>query len=140
MARSWKRKATVVLIDDHPGTLMAACEIMKGEFSILATAVSGDAALDVVSAFSPDIVVLDIGMPGMDGFETARRLKESAPATRIVFLTVMEDVDYACAAHEMGGSYVVKRRMRTDLLLAAREAMNGNLFSSPILPSESHLP
>jgi DNA-binding NarL/FixJ family response regulator len=108
MARSWKRDATVVLIDDHPGALMAACEIMKGEFNIVATAVSGDAALDVVSAFSPDMVVLDIGMPGMDEFETARRLKESAPEIRIVFLTVM--------------------------------AINGNLFSSPILPSKSYLP
>jgi DNA-binding NarL/FixJ family response regulator len=101
---------------------------MKGEFNILATGISGEAGLDAVSAFSLDIVVLDIGMPGKDGFETARRLKEIAPATRIVFLTVIEDVDYACTAREMGGSYVVKRRMRANLLTAAREAMSG-IFS-----------
>jgi DNA-binding NarL/FixJ family response regulator len=140
MARSWKHRATVVLIDDHPGALAAACEIMKNEFDILATGVDGDAALHAVSVFSPDIVVLDIGMPGKDGFETAREIGERAPTARIVFLTAMEDMDYARAARDMGGSYVVKRRMGTDLLTAAREMMGGNLFSSPILPSESHLP
>jgi DNA-binding NarL/FixJ family response regulator len=139
MVSSWRHRATAVLIDDHPGALAAACEIMKDEFEILATGVDGDAALNALSVFSPDIVVLDIGMPGKDGFETAREVKERAPAARIVFLTAMEDVDYVRAAHDMGGSYVIKRRMHTDLLTAAREAMVGNLFFSP-LPSQSHLP
>jgi two-component system, NarL family, response regulator NreC len=132
-----KNKASVVLIDDHPVALAVACEIMKDEFEILATGVNGDAALHAVSVFSPDIIVLDIGMPGKDGFETAREVRKRAPTTRILFLTAMEDVDYACAARDMGGSYVTKRRMRTDLLTAAREAMEGNLFFSPILPSQS---
>jgi DNA-binding NarL/FixJ family response regulator len=139
MANSWKHKATVVLVDDHPGALMAACEILKGKFDILATAHSGEAALEAVATLRPDLVILDIGMPGTNGFETARRLKDSACTTRIVFLTVMEDADYACAAREMGGSYVIKRRMRTDLLLAARETMDGKLFFSPTPPSGSHL-
>jgi two-component system response regulator DegU len=139
MANSWKPKASVIVIDDHPGALMAACEIMKSEFEILATARGGDAALDAVSTHHPDLVILDIGLPGKNGFETARRLKESACATRIVFLTVMEDADYAYAAREIGGSYVIKRRMHSDLLLAAREAMEGKLFFSPTLPSGSRL-
>ena len=105
----------------------------------MATGVDGDAALNALSVFSPDIVVLDIGMPGKDGFETAREVKKRAPAARIVFLTAMEDVDYVRVAHDMGGSYVIKRRMHTDLLTAVREAMVGNLFFSP-LPPQSHLP
>ena len=117
---------------------MAACEIMKDEFDIMAVVLDGDAALDAVSIFSPDIV-LHIGMPEKDGFETVRRLRETDCASRIVFLTVKEDIDYVCAVREAGGSYVAKRRMRTDLLSAAREAMRGNLFFSPILPTESHL-
>jgi hypothetical protein len=62
-------------------------------------------------------------------------MKEYFFTTRIVFLTVTEDVEYACAARDMGGSYVVKRRMHTDLMIAAQEAMRGNLFISPILPA-----
>ncbi len=119
---------------------MAACEIMKDEFDIMAVVLDGDAALDAVSIFSPDIVVMDIGMPEKDGFETVRRLRETDCAVKIVFLTGMEDIDYVCAVREAGGSYVAKRRMRTDLLSAAREAVRGNLFFSPILPTESHVP
>jgi DNA-binding NarL/FixJ family response regulator len=118
---------------------MAACEIMKDEFDIMAVVLDGDAALDAVSIVSPDIVVLHLGMPEKDGFETVRRLRETDCAIRVVFLTGMEDIDYVCAVREVGGSYVAKRRMRTDLLSAAREAMRGNLFFSPILPTESHL-
>lgn len=129
-----KNRATVVLVDDHPGALRAASEIMKDEFEILAAVIDGESALDAVSVVSPDIVVLDVGLTGESGFQTARRMQERAHAARIVFLTAVEDVDYACAARDMGGSYVVKRRMRTDLLTAAREAMDGNLFFSPILP------
>lgn len=134
-----KNKPTAILVDDHPGTLAAAREIMKEEFDILAALTDGDSALEAVTIFNPDIVVVDIGLHGKDGFDTAREVKERSRKARIVFLTVMEDVDYACAARNMGGSYVVKRRMRTDLLTAASEAINGNLFFSPILPSESRV-
>jgi DNA-binding NarL/FixJ family response regulator len=139
MTQSWKPKATAVLIDDHPGALMAACDIIKGEFDVVATAAAGDAGLDAVSTLHPDLVILDIGLPGQNGFETARRLKRSDCATRIVFLTVMEDADYAYAARAIGGSYVIKRRMHSDLLTAARDAMEGRLFFSPTLPSGSRL-
>jgi DNA-binding NarL/FixJ family response regulator len=134
MTASRQKKPKIVLIDDHPKALMAACQIMKDEFEIAATVGSGEAGLDAVSMLKPDIVIIDIGMPGENGFETARRMKEYFCTTRIVFLTVTEDVEYACAARDMGGSYVVKRRIRTDLTIAAREAMRGNLFFSPILP------
>lgn len=138
MAQSWKPKATVVLIDNHPGALLAARDIMKSEFDVVATVTGGDAALQAISSLHPDLVVLDIGMPDKNGFDTARIVKKTAGATRIVFLTVMEDADYACAAREIGGSYVIKRRMHCDLLVAARETMDGRLFFSPTQPSSSH--
>jgi DNA-binding NarL/FixJ family response regulator len=135
MKAARKGKPTIILIDDHPGALVVAGEILQGEFEIVASVGDSDTGLNALSIFNPDIVILDIGMPGKDGFETAREVKERARTTRIVFLTAIEDVDYACAARDMGSSYVVKRRMRTDLLTAAREAMGDNLFFSPIGPT-----
>jgi DNA-binding NarL/FixJ family response regulator len=135
MKTARKEKPTIILIDDHPGALVVAGEILQDEFEIVASVGDGDSGLNALSTFNPDIVILDIGMPGKDGFETAREIKERARTTRIVFLTAIEDVDYACAARDMGSSYVVKRRMRTDLLTAAREAMGDNLFFSPIRPT-----
>ena len=135
MKAAHKKKPTIILIDDHPGALVVAGEILQDEFEIVASVGDSDMGLNALSTFNPDIVILDIGMPGKDGFETAREIKERARTTRIVFLTAIEDVDYACAARDMGSSYVVKRRMRTDLLTAAREAMGDNLFFSPIRPT-----
>jgi DNA-binding NarL/FixJ family response regulator len=135
MTASRQKKPKIVLIDDHPKVLMTASQIMKDEFEIVATVGNGEAGLDAVSMLKPDIVIIDIGLPGKNGFETARQMKEYLRTTRIVFLTLTEDVEYACAARDMGGSYVTKRRIRTDLVIAARDAMRGNLFFSPILPS-----
>jgi CheY-like chemotaxis protein len=139
MVVSRKLKGKVILVDDHPGSLAAAREIIEDEFDVLAALTDGDSALDAISIFNPDIVVMDIGMSGKDGFEIARQVKERSWKTRVVFLTVMDDVDHARAARDMGASYVVKRRMGTDLLTAARGAMEGNLFFSPLLPAETRL-
>jgi DNA-binding NarL/FixJ family response regulator len=137
MAMSQEHKATAVVIDDHPGALRAASEIMQAEFEILATSSNSEVACDIVTLFHPDIAVLDIAMPAKDGFEIARQMRERHLPTLIIFLTAEEDDDYASAARDMGASYVVKRRMSIDLVIAAKEAMEGKLFSSPV--SLAHL-
>lgn len=133
-----KHKATAIVIDDHPGALKVACEIMEPDFEILATCGDSQTALDIVSMSNPDILVMDIGLPGVSGFETARQLKAQGRSIKIVFITAMEDSDYANAARDMGSSFVIKRRIRTDLLRAARDTMNGNVFLSPIVQPSSH--
>jgi DNA-binding NarL/FixJ family response regulator len=129
-----EHKVTAVLIDDHPGTLRAASVIMQAEFEILATSSNSEAALAIVSTFHPDIAVLDIAMPSKDGFEIARQMRERSLSTQIIFLTAVEDEDYACAARDMGASYVLKRRMTKDLVTAVKVTMDGKLFSSPVSP------
>lgn len=129
-----EHKVTAVLIDDHPGALTAISEILGDEFEILAASGDSQTAFDLVSMFCPDIAVLDIEMPERDGFEIARQMRECRLSTQIIFLTAVEDEDYACAARNLGASYVVKRRMNDDLVIAAREAMDGRLFSSPVSP------
>jgi DNA-binding NarL/FixJ family response regulator len=129
---SQEHKVTAVLIDDHPGTLRVTSEIMQTDFEILAASSNSEAACDIVTMFHPDIAVLDIAMPDKDGFEIARQMRERSLPTQIIFLTAVEDNDYACAARDMGASYVVKRRMSKDLVIAAKEAMEGKLFSSPV--------
>jgi DNA-binding NarL/FixJ family response regulator len=131
---SREHKVTAVLIDDHQGTLSAVSEILRDEFEILAASSNSQIAFDLVATFSPDIAVLDIAMPERDGFEIARQMKECRLSTQIIFLTATEDEDYACAARDMGASYVVKRRMNNDLVTAVRETMDGKIFSSPVSP------
>jgi len=109
----------VIVADDHNATASVVPKLVSKDFDLLASVSDGVRALQAVEELHPDLVVLDVGMPGMDGFETARRIRQQALPTRIVFLTISEDSDYAKTASELGGCYVVKRRMRLDLLPAA---------------------
>lgn len=139
MAGPFKRRATVVLADDHRGTLDAASEILSEDLEVLAAVNNGTMALQAISLFCPDVVVLDIAMPGSDGFQTARQVRELGLPVRIVFLTITEDWDYVRAAAGLGASYVLKRRMNDDLLTATKEALAGRLFVSPMLATSSSI-
>jgi len=84
----------------------------------------GQAALDATLALSPDLVVLDISMPGMSGIEVARELKKRGNKAKIVFLTVHQDSDILTTCFAAGGlGYVVKVLMETDLVPAMYEAL-----------------
>jgi DNA-binding NarL/FixJ family response regulator len=92
----------------------------------------GCAALEAVNLLKPEVVILDISMPGLTGIEVARRVRAMTPEVRIVFLTVHEDPDFILEALEAGGSaYVMKSRMASDLRLAISEALAGLSFVSP---------
>jgi DNA-binding NarL/FixJ family response regulator len=127
------RRPTVVLADDHPRVLSRVGELLANECDVVAGVSDGIKAVQAALKYKPDIVVLDIAMPGLDGIQAGRELRRLTlpmPA-RLIFLTVQEDADYIRAAHELGASYVVKRRMHIDLLLAVKEALAGRMFVSP---------
>jgi DNA-binding NarL/FixJ family response regulator len=128
-------RPTVIVADDHPGILTVASMLLTGEFEIIATLADGATAVEAIAKLRPDIVILDIEMPGTDGIEAARQLKERGLTAKVIFLTVQDDSDYVDAACAMGASYVLKPRMYSDLLTAIKEAMAGRLFFSvPLHP------
>jgi DNA-binding NarL/FixJ family response regulator len=112
--------------------------LLERDHEVVATAVDGAAVLDAVAALRPDVVVLDISMPGLTGIEAARRLKASGSNARIVFLTVHKDPHIAAESFAVGGSaFVTKSRVTTDLRLAISEALAGRTFVSPSSTSNS---
>jgi DNA-binding NarL/FixJ family response regulator len=138
MEFSTARRPTVVLVDDHPGFLPSIRRIMQTECDVVATLENGQQAIDTVCALRPDIVVLDIAMPVVNGLAAARRIREAGANAKIVFLTVMEDIEYASAARELDASYIVKRRMHEDLMKAVRMALAGKHFCSPMRSGASN--
>jgi DNA-binding NarL/FixJ family response regulator len=103
---------------------------------VIGTAIDGRQALDAAKRLKPDVLVLDISMPVMGGIETARCLKEAGVKTRIVFLTVHDDPDFAREALEAGAlGYVIKPRIASDLMIAINEVYAGRSFVSPLSPS-----
>ena len=122
----------VLLADDHEAMLERIADLLAGECDVIGTAIDGRQALDAAKNLKPDVLVLDISMPVMGGIETVHCLKEAGVKTRIVFLTVHDDPDFAREALEAGAlGYVIKPRIVSDLLAAIKEAHAGRCFVSP---------
>ena len=122
----------VLLADDHPAMLALTAAALAGECLVVGSVGDGRALLAEAERLRPDVIVLDITMPRLDGIEAARQLRGSQWPARLVFLTVYEDADFAQAALDAGGlGFVVKARLASDLLPAIRAALADRRFISP---------
>jgi DNA-binding NarL/FixJ family response regulator len=133
------QRIRVLLVDDNLEFLDLAASLLEGhEYEIAGKAENGEEGLNAAIRLQPDVVVLDVSMPGLNGFEVARRLRQQKSGAGIVLLTFHEDVDYLRAARAIGvQGYVIKRRMATDLPIAVREAVAGRPYASPPLGSDA---
>src|ERR1035441_7322113 len=126
--------ARLLLADDHAAMLGKSVRLLEGEFEIVGTVANGLDLLVTAARLDPDVVVLDITMPGLDGIEAARRLQRAGCRAKLVFLTVHDDPDYVRAAMDAGGAaYVAKPRLASDLIPAVHAALEGRRFVSPTL-------
>jgi DNA-binding NarL/FixJ family response regulator len=127
----------VLLADDHPALLALTADALASEYLVVGSVGDGNELLAEAERLYPDVIVLDITMPRLDGIEAARQLRRSHRPARLVFLTFHEDPDYARAALDAGElGYVVKARLASDLLPAIRAALADQSFISPTLRLE----
>ena len=125
-------RARILLADDHKEIRDRAVRLLEPEFEVVGAVADGNALVRVSAQLKPDVCIIDISMPYLNGIEAAIKLRENGSEARIVFLTVNEDSDFVRAALKTGAlGYVVKSRMATDLCLAINGAIRGNLFVSP---------
>jgi two-component system response regulator DegU len=125
------KKTRVVLADDSSRILAAIKKLLSSQFDIVECALNGEQAVDAVMCLQPDLVVLDIVMPQLDGIQAARRLKQLGSTAKIIFVTGIEDPDYIKAASNLGSDgFVFKSSMRKDLALAITAALEGGTFYS----------
>ena len=127
-------RARILLADDHPDMRERVRRCLEHEFEVLDPVENGVALLEAAAKLGPDVCLLDISMPILDGIETATQLRESGSTTQIVFLTIHEDPDFVQAALKTGAlGYVIKRRIISDLRPAIHAALAGRRFISPLL-------
>jgi DNA-binding NarL/FixJ family response regulator len=125
--------ARVLLVDDNEAMLNREAMVLASGCEVVGAVTDGEAALAAAQALDPDVIVLDISMPGISGLEVAARLRRSGSRAGLVFLTVHDEEEFVLAAKAVGGKgYVVKGRLVSDLLTAVREVQAGGSFVSSI--------
>ena len=125
--RHWR----LLLADDHEAMLASVKEVLRLRYDVVGIAGDGETLLDLVARLEPDLAVIDIAMPRLNGMQAAQRLKASGTRTKLVFLTIYGNPEFIRAAFAAGAlGYVLKHRMVTDLPLAIEAALEGKRFLS----------
>jgi DNA-binding NarL/FixJ family response regulator len=123
----------VLLVDDNEIILERAGATLSPACDIVGAVKDGAAALEAVRVLHPDVIVLDISMPGMSGLEVAGRLRRAGSTVPIVFLTIHDDEALVQAAQAAGGiGYVAKTMLPSDLVIAVNEACAGRRYVSQL--------
>jgi len=124
-------KLKVVVADDNAAVLTEIASLLESEFEVVARAQDGKSALECIQRFQPDVVVLDLGMPVLNGIELSRKISKMSPRPAIVICSVESDPEIVEAAHRAGAlGYVFKPSMNRDLIDAVKAAANGEFFRS----------
>ena len=119
----------VLLADDNPAILQVLRQLLQKDFHILEAVNAGSAVIHDAPELKPDVIILDISMGDLNGFEVTRRLHAARCASKIIFLTVHEELEFIRAAFDAGASgYVFKSRMNTDLREAIHVVQAGKVF------------
>jgi DNA-binding NarL/FixJ family response regulator len=124
----------VVLADDHELLLGAFEKLLAGQCEIVGKVSDGRALVAAADALKPDVIVLDIAMPLLNGLEAGRQIKQRMRDVKLIFLTMSEDVELAAEAFRAGASgYVLKRSATSELTTAIQEAMLGRSYITPLI-------
>ncbi|HSW49545.1 MAG TPA: response regulator transcription factor [Bryobacteraceae bacterium] len=127
-------KKTVLIVEDHRLLRDGLKAMLSAEkdYDVIGEAKDGQDAIRQITGSRPDLVLLDINMPKVDGFSVLRAIKKDSPGTRVLMLTVHESDQYVHEAFRAGADgYCLKDSSREEMLLAMRSALAGKMFISP---------
>jgi DNA-binding NarL/FixJ family response regulator len=128
------KRPRVLLADDHRLIREAFARLLQSDCDVVGVVGDGHALLSAARQLQPDLAVLDIAMPLLNGLEAARQLKRILPGVKIIILTISEDPDLAAEAIRAGAtSYLLKNSAASELLQAIEEAMHGRSYITPLI-------
>lgn len=130
-------KPRILVADDHALVLEGFRRILQEHYELVGTAGDGYALLAAAKTVQPDIVILDISMPLLNGIDTAAQLKKICPTAKIIIVTMHAGADYVRSAFEAGASaYVLKRSAVDELEQAIRAVLRGHSYITPLITKE----
>jgi DNA-binding NarL/FixJ family response regulator len=131
------KRTRILLADDHPLTLEGVRAVLEPHHDIVGTVADGRALVEAALRLKPDLVVLDITMPLLNGIDAAVQIKTSLPEAKLLFVTMHVNPAYLEAALNAGATgYVLKSAAREELLVAIKSVLSGRIYISPTLSTE----
>lgn len=131
------KRTRIIIADDHTLVADTIRNLLEPEFEVVGTFADGQELLDEAPGLTPEIIVLDIGMPLMNGLNAGRRLKQMLPKVKLIYLTMNQDPDLAAEAIRWGASgYLLKTSAASELVRAIREVLRGGSYVTPLMTKD----
>jgi DNA-binding NarL/FixJ family response regulator len=131
------KRTRVILADDHTLMLEALKNLLEPEFEIVGIFANGLELVEGAPDLNPNVIVLDIGMPNMNGLLAGQRLKQLMPSVKLIYLTMNHDPDVAAEAFRLGASgYLVKNSAASELVRALRDVVRGGSYVTPLMTKD----
>ena len=128
----------ILIADDHNLLLEGYRLMLEPEFELVGSVEDGQALLAAAQRLKPDVILMDISMPLLNGIDAARQLSKLLPSTKLIFVTMHADADYVREAFQAGAAgYLLKRAAASELLTAIRETRKGNQYVSPLVTRDA---
>ncbi len=131
------KKPRVLMADDHSLILAGLRKLVEGECEVVGTVEDGRALVEAAQRLRPDLILLDISMPLLNGLEAARQLRTLVPESKLIFLTMHASPTYATEAFQAGASgYLLKHSAAEELSQAIKSVLQGRHYLTPLLTKE----
>jgi DNA-binding NarL/FixJ family response regulator len=135
------RKPTILLADDHVIFSEGLRRLLEPDFQIVGVARDGNSMISEYAKLRPDVVIADICMPGLNGIQAARALRQREPGAKVIILTMHADSVYAGEALSAGAiGYVAKQSAAREVVAAIRHALQGKVYVTPQIPRKGNIP
>ena len=131
------KRPSVLLADDHTLVLEGLRKLLEQDFELVGTAEDGRTLVKAAQRLEPDVIVLDISMPQLNGLDAARQIKRLMPSCKLVFLTMHADPNYANEAFQAGASgYLLKRSAAAELTQAIHAVLKDQFYVTPAIAKD----
>ena len=125
-------RVRILLADDHTLFCNLLRDLLEPEYEVVGSVSDGRELLKAADSLRPDVVLLDIGMPSLNGLDAGRRLKQANPRVKLIYLTMNNNIEYAREALQAGASaFILKNSKSSELLHAIRDALKGVSYVAP---------
>jgi DNA-binding NarL/FixJ family response regulator len=132
------RRPRLLLADDHPLFLEGVRRLLEKTYDVVGTVADGKALITAAQNLRPDIIVVDISMPEMNGLAAAQNIRKTVPSAKFIVLSVHSDQAYVSEAFRVGvRGYVSKRAAAAELLTAIKQVLEGRTYVTPLVSSDT---